>query len=175
NETDLEVLTLIEEEAVQLFNDERINLRQLAKENKRTHNRNCKKLRIYRVGDLVVINRTQFDSGLKIKKKYLGPYKVTCVKGNNRYEVIRIDEGEGSKVTSSSADYMKAYNIGSSRTEETAGMAECGDEWVYIETHFPDSIEDRGPALGKVCVREEGKGEQSLLGVQKRHVMSKIY
>lgn len=67
----------------------------------------------------MLIKRTQFGSGLKIRKKFLGPYKITQVNGNDRYEVIRVGGGEGPRITSSAADFMKPY-----RTEGEA----VGDE-----------------------------------------------
>ncbi|KZC05515.1 hypothetical protein WN55_07090 [Dufourea novaeangliae] len=129
---DLEIRKLIEQESVELFQEEREKLRRLAKqnilkvqeENLRTYNKTCKEARIYQEGDLVVIKRTQFGPGLKIKKKYLGPYKVSRVKRNNRYEVIRVGDDEGPRLTSTSADYMKPYIGLSSGTEDESGTAE---------------------------------------------------
>nr|XP_012143384.1 PREDICTED: uncharacterized protein LOC105662797 [Megachile rotundata] len=131
---DLEVQRLIQQEAIELYNEERDQLRQLAKqniikiqeENVRNHNKTCTKAREYKEGDLVVIKRTQFGPGLKIKKKFLGPYRVSRVKRNNRYEVIRIGDDEGPKITSTASDYMKPYLDLSSGTEDRSGTAECG-------------------------------------------------
>ncbi|KZC07934.1 hypothetical protein WN55_10080 [Dufourea novaeangliae] len=114
---DLDILSIIDEEIAQAFNEGRSELRELAKrnieaiqlKNKKTYDKKCKKPTLYREGDLVVIKRTQFGTGLKLRKKYLGPYQVTRVKGNNRYEVVRVGEGEGPKITSTAADYMKTY------------------------------------------------------------------
>ena len=119
---DPRILALVEQEAVELFEDNREELRNLAKENlckvqeenRRTHNRDCKKATEYTKGDLVAIKKTQFGPGLKIKRKFLGLYKLSQVNGNNRYEVIRVGEGEGPKMTSTAADYMKLYNPNSS-------------------------------------------------------------
>jgi len=114
---DVELLSLIEQEAVSLFDEEREKLRAIAKEhivkvqqqNKKAHDRNCKPATQYQLGDLVAIKRTQFGPGSKIKSKYLGPYKVSHVKGCDRYEMIREGEGEGPKITTSFADQMKSY------------------------------------------------------------------
>ncbi|GFU94005.1 hypothetical protein TNCV_2390941 [Trichonephila clavipes] len=38
-----------------------------------------RKLRYTKEGDLVAIQRTQFRAGLKLRPKFLGPYKVTKV------------------------------------------------------------------------------------------------
>lgn len=114
---DVEILSVLEQEYVQCFNRERNNLRNLAKqsilkiqtENQRNYNKRCKKAPMYRVGDLVAICRTQFAPGSKIGKKYIGPYRVTQAKGNDRYEVAKIGDGEGSAMTTTAADYMKPY------------------------------------------------------------------
>lgn len=114
---DADIIALIEEEAVQIFDEARDDMRQAAKraiqrmqeENRRNHNRRCKPAKQYKVNDLVFIKRTQFGTGLKIKKKFLGPYKISQVNGKNRYEVIRVGESEGPRITSTSADFMKPY------------------------------------------------------------------
>ena len=97
-------------------------------ENRRNYNRSCKKANVYAEGELVAIKRTQFGTELKIHKKFLGPYKVSRFKRRNRYEVIRVGEGEGPSVTTVAADHVKPFKEFSSGTEEFAGMAECG-EW----------------------------------------------
>nr|XP_012151023.1 PREDICTED: uncharacterized protein LOC105663868 [Megachile rotundata] len=67
----------------------------------------------------------EFGPGLKIKAKFLGPYKVTKIKRNNKYEVVRIEDREGPRLTSTSADFMKRYgSISSGDEEDGAGMAE---------------------------------------------------
>lgn len=114
---DLDILSIMDEETAQLFNEERLALRELAKqniqtiqtENKKTYNKKCKKPPMYQAGDLVAIKRTQFGTGMKLRKKYLGPYQVSRVNGNHRYEVIRVGEGEGPKIATTAADYMKLY------------------------------------------------------------------
>ena len=122
---DLRILALVEQEAVDLLEDNREELRDLAKENlckvqeenRRNHNRDSKKATDYTKGDLVAIKRTHFDPGFKIKRKFLGPYKVSQVNGNKRYEVIRVGKGEGPKIKSTAADYMKLYNPDFSEAE----------------------------------------------------------
>lgn len=114
---DVRMLSLLEQEYVQHFNQKRENLRQLATqnilkvqtENQRCYNKRCKKAPWYCEGDLVAIRRTQFAPGLKIRKKYLGPYKVTQIKVNDRYEVVRVGSGEGPAITTTAVDYMKSY------------------------------------------------------------------
>lgn len=64
--------------------------------------------------------------GLKIQKKFLGLYKISRCKRNNRYEVIRVGGGEGPKITTTAADYMKPFEEFPSGAEGDADMAECG-------------------------------------------------
>ncbi|GFV08441.1 transposon Tf2-6 polyprotein [Trichonephila clavipes] len=60
-----------------LRNDAKKNIETLQSENRKTYNRRRKKASLYKEGDLVVIQRTQFGAGLKLRPKFLGPYKVT--------------------------------------------------------------------------------------------------
>ncbi|GFW86305.1 uncharacterized protein TNCV_4330891 [Trichonephila clavipes] len=79
---------------------------------KRTYDRKRKRAPGYQKGDLVAIQRTQFGSGLKLRPKFLGPYKVIEVKPRDRYNLERVGNHEGPKLTSSSADLMKFYSPG---------------------------------------------------------------
>ncbi|KAK7865588.1 hypothetical protein R5R35_010119 [Gryllus longicercus] len=119
HQDDVAILEVLEQEAVELFDREREDLRNAAKksilkiqeENKKYHDKHSKEARNYQEWDIVAIRRTQFGPGMKIKQKYLGPYKVSQVKGNDRYEVIRVGnfDEDGSMITTTSADYMKPY------------------------------------------------------------------
>ncbi|GFV06806.1 retrovirus-related Pol polyprotein from transposon 17.6 [Trichonephila clavipes] len=51
------------------------------------HNRRRKKASLYKEGDLVAIQRTQFGAGLKLRPKFLGPYKITKVNSKDKCEV----------------------------------------------------------------------------------------
>ncbi|GFV11033.1 hypothetical protein TNCV_2717781 [Trichonephila clavipes] len=62
-----------------LRNDAKKNIETLQSENRKTYNRRRKKASLYKEGDLVSIQRTQFGAGLKLRPKFLGPYKVTKV------------------------------------------------------------------------------------------------
>ncbi|GFU52821.1 retrovirus-related Pol polyprotein from transposon 17.6 [Trichonephila clavipes] len=62
-----------------LRNDAKKNIETLQSENRKTYNRRRKKASLYKEGDLVAIQRTQFGAGLKLRPKFLGPYKVTKV------------------------------------------------------------------------------------------------
>ncbi|XP_073947135.1 uncharacterized protein [Choristoneura fumiferana] len=56
-------------------------------ENRRNYNKRRKVSTLYHVGDRVAIMRTQFGTCLKLKPKFLGPYRVTAVTGKDRYDV----------------------------------------------------------------------------------------
>lgn len=55
-------------------------------ENKVTFNKRRKVAYQYKLDDLVAIKRTQFGPGLKLRGKFLGPYRITLVKGMERYD-----------------------------------------------------------------------------------------
>ncbi|GFY36695.1 hypothetical protein TNCV_2566571 [Trichonephila clavipes] len=68
-----------------------------------------KKASLYKEGDLVAIQRTQFGAGLKLRPKFLGPYKVTKVNSKDRYEVEKVGQHDGPNSTTTSADLMKLF------------------------------------------------------------------
>lgn len=111
---DLRVQQIIEEEIAEDFIEERNELRMKAKEeilkiqdeNRETFNKKRKTAKNYNVDDLVAISKTQFSTGSKLKTKNVGPYKVSRVKENDRYEVEKLEGNEGPKKTSTSADNM---------------------------------------------------------------------
>ncbi|GFW65186.1 retrovirus-related Pol polyprotein from transposon 17.6 [Trichonephila clavipes] len=117
NKEDLYLRNLLMEEMVEELQEQRNQLRQDAKrniqkiqaENKRTYDRKRKRAPRYQKGDLVAIQRTQFGSGLKLRPKFLGPYKVIEVKPRDRYNLERVGNHEGPKLTSST-DLMKFYS-----------------------------------------------------------------
>ncbi|GFY07191.1 retrovirus-related Pol polyprotein from transposon 17.6 [Trichonephila clavipes] len=92
-----------------LRNDAKKNIETLQSENRKTYNRRRKKASLYKEGDLVAIQRTQFGAGLKLRPKFLGPYKVTKVNSKDRYEVEKVGQHEGSNSTTTSADLMKHF------------------------------------------------------------------
>lgn len=113
----LEIREMIENEWIQMFEEERDDIRQEAKEkiaeiqkeNLKSYNRKRKKARKYVDGDIVAIKRTQFGPGLKFRNKFLGPYRVARVMRNDRYIVKKIGEHEGPQETSTSADHIKPW------------------------------------------------------------------
>ncbi|GFW29645.1 retrovirus-related Pol polyprotein from transposon 17.6 [Trichonephila clavipes] len=92
-----------------LRNDAKKNIETLQSENRKTYNRRRKKASLYKEGDLVAIQRTQFGAGLKLRPKFLGPYKVTKVNSKDRYEVEKVGQHEGPNSTTTSADLMKHF------------------------------------------------------------------
>ncbi|GFU73476.1 retrovirus-related Pol polyprotein from transposon 412 [Trichonephila clavipes] len=92
-----------------LRNDAKKNIETLQSENRKTYTRRRKKASLYKEGDLVAIQRTQFGAGLKLRPKFLGPYKVTKVNSKDRYEVEKVGQHEGPNSTTTSADLMKHF------------------------------------------------------------------
>ncbi|GFW24381.1 hypothetical protein TNCV_606271 [Trichonephila clavipes] len=92
-----------------LRNDAKKNIVTLQSENRKTYNRRRKKASLYKEGDLVAIQRTQFGAGLKLRPKFLGPYKVTKVNSKDRYEVEKVGQHDGPNSTTTSADLMKHF------------------------------------------------------------------
>lgn len=114
---DIEVKKIIEIESANDFNNEREILRAYAKEqidkiqkeNKKTYDAKRKQAVVYKVGDMVSISRTQFGTGMKLRPNNYGPYEVTKIMGNDRYEVIKIGDHDGPGKTTTSADNMKSW------------------------------------------------------------------
>ncbi len=117
NREDIKIKQLIEEEHISQMNQDRNNMREEAKnnilkiqeENRKQFNKKRKKPTIFKVNDLVAIQRTQFGAGLKLRPKFFGPYKITAVKNNHRYEVQKIGQHEGPNVTNTAIDFIKAW------------------------------------------------------------------
>lgn len=115
---DIEILTLLQEETAIQYYADREDLRQKAKEqimnvqeeNRKYFNRRRKQSNTYNLGDLVAIKRTQFGVGLKLRPRYLGPYKITKVHNNDRYDMEKVNSAtEGPNRTSSAADHIKRW------------------------------------------------------------------
>ncbi|GFX23414.1 transposon Tf2-6 polyprotein [Trichonephila clavipes] len=114
---DIEIVELLNDEITAQFQEQRDALRQNAKkeiykvqdENRRTYNLRRRQAHKYQLHDLVAIKRTQFGPGLKLKQKYLGPYKVTKVKLNDTYDVEKCDFVDGPSKTSTCAEFMKLW------------------------------------------------------------------
>lgn len=131
----------MEEEIIQSFNEERDELRQAAKiqieklqrENRTSYNKKRKIARKYKVGDLVAIRRTQFQTGQKLSRSYIGPYQVTEISDHDRYKVEKVGVHEGPGNTTSAADYIKpwvntrdVFDSSSSGTDDSSGRPDVG-------------------------------------------------
>lgn len=114
---DPKVREMIEEEWIQMFEEQRDEIRNEAKEqlvkmqaeNRKNYNKRRKEATKYVLDDMVAIKRTQQGSGLKTHSKFLGPYRVTKVLRNDRYLVEKLGYHEGPFQTSASADHMKPW------------------------------------------------------------------
>lgn len=101
------------------FESDRNDLRQTAKEqilkvqaeNCRTYNLRRRKLNKFIFGQLVAIKRTQTGPGLKLKTKFISPYKITKVKTNNTYDVEHVGGHAGLRQISTCTEYMKLWSI----------------------------------------------------------------
>ncbi|GFX72085.1 transposon Tf2-11 polyprotein [Trichonephila clavipes] len=117
NKEDILIKDLLLEEMAKELLEQREFLRNDAKrtskpyslKNRKTYNRRRKKASLYKEGDLVAIQRTQFGAGLKLRPKFLGPYKVTKVNSKDRYEVEKVGQHDGPNSTTTSADLMKLF------------------------------------------------------------------
>jgi len=87
---DVQLKSLIQDCLILELDDERDKLRKEAKENfqsiqaenKKAFDAKRKVEKKFQLNDLVTIKRTQYGTGLKLKGKYLGSYKVVKV-GNH--------------------------------------------------------------------------------------------
>ncbi|GJQ78330.1 hypothetical protein Trydic_g3746 [Trypoxylus dichotomus] len=64
---------------------------------------------IPKLNDVIAIKRTQERPGLKLKSKYLGPYKITRVKPKDTYEVVKIGACNGPVTTTACAEFIKPW------------------------------------------------------------------
>ncbi|CAD6995745.1 unnamed protein product [Ceratitis capitata] len=88
----------------------RENIKKIQQENRNSFDSKRKPATSYEINDLVAIKRTQFGTGLKLKPKYLGPYKILQILGHERYDVEKVGEHEGPGRTSTVAEYMKPWS-----------------------------------------------------------------
>ena len=122
---DLKVMELINEEMINDFEtrrdqfreDAQVQISRVQDENRRTFDRRRRSAHEYQMGDIVAIKRTQFGPGLKIGKKYLGPYRVIKIKPGNTYDVYREGFHEGPSRTSTCAEFMKPWSKYDSSSE----------------------------------------------------------
>jgi len=138
---DLTMKEAIEQEIVSYYDDTRRQLRDDArKQIEKVHQENRKRYNLrrrdpnkYHVNDLVAIRRTQMGPGLKLRAKYLGPYRITKVKPHDTYDVIKTADCEGPLKTTTCAEYtMKRWpghnpdDSTSSEADDDAGRPNVG-------------------------------------------------
>lgn len=150
NPEDTELAKILEEELRADFENERDEIRKVAKEtiervqeqNRKYYNKNRKDAIVYKEGDWCAIKRTQFATGAKLQPDYIGPYVVIKVRANDRYDVERVGNGLGPRLTSTAADLMKPWPKKDDDAEE--------DNEGAIDT--PDESDEEG-------IHEEVSGE----------------
>lgn len=129
NKEDIRIVELLSQAAVEEFGEKREQIRAESKkrilkvqeENRHQYNLRRRKPRSYQIGDLVAIKRTQFGPGLKLHRKYLGPYEVVKKKGLDRYDVLKVGDHEGPLRTSTCSEYMKAWSDGDNESGSDSG------------------------------------------------------
>ncbi|XP_017468562.1 PREDICTED: uncharacterized protein LOC108360679 [Rhagoletis zephyria] len=88
----------------------RDNIAMIQAENRRSYDRHRQAETEYTTDELVAIKRTQYGSGLKLKAKYLGPYKVVKIMRRGRYTVEKVGDHEGPNRTITVAEFMKRWD-----------------------------------------------------------------
>lgn len=83
------------EEREEVRRQARMDIEKAQQSYKRNYDRHRKEDLKYDINDIVAIKRTQFTQGRKLANEFLGPYKVTKIKPNGRYDVEKIGESEG--------------------------------------------------------------------------------
>lgn len=114
---DQQLVEALEESFVQQFETEREKERAAARaqivkvqaENQKTFNAKRKTASAHFEDDLVAIKRTQFINGNKLAENFYGPYRITKVKPNERYDVEKVGSHSGPNITSTSAEYIKRW------------------------------------------------------------------
>lgn len=87
----------LEEKRENLRQEARENIKDIQEENKKAFDLKRKQQKQYNINKLVAIKRTQYGVGLKLKGKYLGPYKVVGIKDHGMYEVEKLGDNEANE------------------------------------------------------------------------------
>ncbi|GBL80176.1 Pro-Pol polyprotein [Araneus ventricosus] len=98
-QSDLKIMQLIQQQIQDDFVQARdfsrekskLHIQKAQESNRKNYNLRRRSPNKYNVNDMVVIKRTQYGPGLKLRAKYLGPYKITKVKLNNTYDVEKVN------------------------------------------------------------------------------------
>ena len=116
-------ITEIQKERDEMRDEARKNISKLQAENKKTFDSKRVPAISYKVGYLVAIKGTHHGVGKKLRPKFLGPYKIVSKLNHDRYEILKVDEGEGSMRSTIVAEYMNAEYVKPSFGTKPA--AEC--------------------------------------------------
>ncbi|XP_037929868.1 uncharacterized protein LOC119664454 [Teleopsis dalmanni] len=93
----------------EIRNEAKINISKLQEANRRGFDRGRVREQEYKIGELVAIKRTQLGTGMKLRPKFLGPYRIVEKLGKGRYKVEKVGENEGPNNTNSAAENMKKW------------------------------------------------------------------
>lgn len=115
----------LDQQRDELRDTARDNIARIQVENKRGFDRNRTMATIYGPDELVAIKRTQFGPGLKLRPKFLGPYRVVRKLNHDRYEVEKVGEAEGPRSCNTVAEYMKRWSP-SFEANDRAGRPNVG-------------------------------------------------
>ena len=148
DETEVGLVDLLNQEVVESYESDRGQMRHEAKqqilkvqdENRRSFNRRRRPARSYAVGSLVAIKRTQYGPGLKLKCKYLGPYRVVRRLSHENYEVVKEGRHEGPGRTTTCAEYMKPW----STEGESSGPDDIQDGRMWDPVSDDDVCDEVG-------------------------------
>ncbi|GBN85294.1 hypothetical protein AVEN_181422-1 [Araneus ventricosus] len=113
NKADFIIKEILDEEYMNSIIQEKETIHEEAKANifkVQEENRRRRAAPIYKINDLVAIKRTQLGGGLKLRHKFLGPYKVVNIKPHDSYDVPKVGSHEKPAATSTSSDHMKPWS-----------------------------------------------------------------
>jgi len=88
----------------------------------------------YKVNDLVAIRLTQYEDGLKLNRKFLGPYKIAKVHKHARYDVEKVGDGEGPSKTLTVSEFMKEFGTNTQSGLPSVGIGKKPEEQIGRET-----------------------------------------
>lgn len=109
------------------------NILKIQQENRRDYNRKRASETKYNIGELVAIKRTQFGTGLNLRPKFLGHYKVVQKLNRGNYIVEKVGDTEGPKICTTVTEYMKHWNIHSRpNVDENIRLL----EWLTQPLHY---------------------------------------
>lgn len=132
----------------EIRDEARENILKIQQENRRNFNSKRKPSPIYKVDDLVAIKRTQFGSRLKLKAKYLGPYKDLRKLNHDRYEVVTLGKHEGPGCTSTVAEFMKPWRP-SFGTNAKSGRPDVGTDNTDLTKHGNTTPDRKATRTGR--------------------------